>query len=139
MFDKGGINLLDIMPIKLTELNGGTVLEVDASGKLTDEDYQQQFIPEIERLTGGHRKIRLLFEMNQFHGWEPKAAWDDLKLGSKHRDDIERIAMVGEKNWQHWMASLAKPFTGAKIRYFTKTEAGEARAWVNEGITSLSE
>ena len=29
------------MPVKLTELKGAKVLEVTASGKLTDEDYQQ--------------------------------------------------------------------------------------------------
>ena len=120
------------MPIKLTELMETGVLEVIATGKLTDEDYQQRFIPEMERLTKQHRKIRLLFEMTQFHGWEPKAAWDDLKLAVKHRDDIERVAMVGERNWQHWMTELAKPFTKATVRYFNETEASQARAWITE-------
>jgi stage II sporulation SpoAA-like protein len=120
------------MPIKLTELKDATVLEVTASGKLTDEDYQQRFIPEIERLTQQHRKIRLLFEMTQFHGWEPKAAWDDLKFGMNHRNDIERIAMVGDKKWQHWLSGFAKPSTAAKVRYFDQTDAGQARAWVEE-------
>jgi hypothetical protein len=120
------------MPIKLTELNDAKVLEVTASGKLTDEDYQQRFFPEIERLTKQHRKIRLLFEMTQFHGWEPEAAWDDLKLNFKHGHDIERVAMVGEKKWQHWMTELAKPFVTAKVQYFDHTEAEQARAWVKE-------
>jgi hypothetical protein len=120
------------MPIKLTELNDAKVLEVAATGKLTHEDYQQHFIPEIERLTKQHQKIRLLFEMTQFHGWEPKAAWDDLKLDFKHRHDIERVAMVGEKKWQHWMTELAKPFVAAKVRYFDQTEAEQARAWIAE-------
>jgi hypothetical protein len=120
------------MPIGFTELKSTRVLEVTASGKLTDEDYQQRFIPEIERLTKQHGKIRLLFEMTQFHGWEPKAAWDDLKLNIKHHHDIERVAMVGEKRWQHWLTEFAKPFTGAKVRYFDRTEADQARAWVEE-------
>jgi hypothetical protein len=124
------------MPIKLTELKDATVLEVTATGKLTDEDYQQHFIPEIERLTSQHRKIRLFFEMTQFHGWEPKAAWDDLKLNLKHRNDIERIAMVGEKKWQHWLTEFAKPFTAAKVRYFDHTEADQARGWVEEDAAS---
>lgn len=120
------------MPIKLTELNGAKVLEVTASGKLTDEDYQQCFIPEFERLTQQPGKIRLLFEMTQFHGWEPKAAWDDFKLNIKYHHDIERVAMVGEKKWQHWLTEFAKPFTSAKVRYFDRTEAEQARAWVEE-------
>jgi hypothetical protein len=124
------------MPIKLTELKDAKVLEVTASGKLTDEDYQQYFIPELERLTKQHGKFRLLFEMTEFHGWEPKAAWDDFKLNLKHRHDIERVAMVGEKKWQHWLTEFAKPFTGAKVRYFDHTEALQARAWVGENIVS---
>jgi hypothetical protein len=125
------------MPIKLTELKDARVLEVAASGKLTDADYQQLFIPEIERLTKQHGKIRLLFEMTQFHGWEPKAAWDDFKLNLKHRHDIERVAMVGEKKWQHWLTEFAKPFTGAKVRYFDQAEADQARAWVGEDSASI--
>lgn len=124
------------MPIKLTELTDAGVLEVMASGKLTDEDYQQVFIPEMERLTKQHGKIRLLFEMIQFHGWEPKAAWDDLKLNLKHSHDIERVAMVGEKKWQHWMTELAKPFTSAKVRYFDQTEIDQARVWIGEDAVS---
>ena len=37
------------MPIKLTEKNGGKILEVQVSGKLVHEDYQH-FVPEFERL-----------------------------------------------------------------------------------------
>ncbi|HWD93864.1 MAG TPA: STAS/SEC14 domain-containing protein [Verrucomicrobiae bacterium] len=118
------------MPIELIELQDAKVLEVIASGKLTDEDYQRRFIPEIERLTKQHGKISLLFEMIQFHGWEPKAAWDDFKLNIKHRHDISRVAMVGDKAWQHWLTEFAKPFTAAEVRYFEQTDAGQARAWV---------
>jgi hypothetical protein len=125
------------MPIKLTELTEAKVLEVTASGKLTDEDYQQHFIPEIERLTKRHGKIRILFEMTDFHGWEPKAAWDDFKLNLKHRHDIERVAMVGEKKWQHRLTEFAKPFTGATVRYFDHTDAAQARTWVTEDGASV--
>jgi stage II sporulation SpoAA-like protein len=123
------------MPIKFTELNEGRILEVVASGKLTDDDYRQSFIPEIERITKQHRKIRLLFEMIQFHGWEPKAAWDDLKLDFKHRDDIDRIAMVGDKKWQHWLTEFAKLFTPATVRYFDQAETESARAWIREAAS----
>lgn len=120
------------MPIKLNELDSGSILEVAVTGTLTHEDYRG-FIPGFERLAGQHEKISLLFEMSQFHGWEVKAAWDDLKLGFKHHDDVERIAMVGEKKWQRWMAGFAKPFTHAEIRYFDKSEGGQALAWLQAG------
>jgi hypothetical protein len=30
--------------------------------------------------------------------------------------DIEKIAMIGEKNWEKWMAMICKPFTMSKIK-----------------------
>ncbi|HEY2081441.1 MAG TPA: STAS/SEC14 domain-containing protein [Verrucomicrobiae bacterium] len=120
------------MPITLKELNGGQILEVAVSGKLTDQDYQQ-FIPEFEHLAAQRGKFSMLFEMTQFYGWSAKAAWDDLKLGFKHRRDLERIAMVGEKKWQRWMTDFAKPFTAGEIRYFDKPEIAQARAWLEGG------
>jgi hypothetical protein len=117
------------MPVQLTEKEGGKVLEVQVTGKLAHQDYQR-FVPEFDRLIKKHGKVRLLFEMVDFHGWEPQAAWDDLKLGVKHLSDIERIAMVGQKKWQEWMASFCRPFTTAKIRYFETGTIEEARTWL---------
>jgi hypothetical protein len=121
------------MPIKVNQLKEGRIIEVTVSGKLNDADYQY-FVPEFDRLAARHSMVRLLFEMSQFHGWEVKAAWDDFKLGLKHHDQMERIAMVGEKKWQEWMAKFCQPFTAAKVRYFDQTEGLAARAWLEEGL-----
>lgn len=117
------------MPVELEERNGGKVLEVRASGKLAHDDYER-FVPEFDRLVKQHGKIRLLFEMVDFHGWELRAAWDDLKLGVKHFGDIERIAMVGDKRWEEWMADFCRPFTRAEVRYFSSDAIDEARIWL---------
>ena len=39
--------------------------------------------------------------MTGFQGWDAGAAWEDLKFDLKHFGDIERLAMVGDKKWQH--------------------------------------
>lgn len=119
------------MPVELSEIESGKVLEIRVTGKLVHEDYER-FVPEFDRLAKKHGKIRLLFEMPDFHGWELRAAWDDLKLGVKHFADIERIAMVGEKKWQEWMAGFCRPFTKAKVRYFELHEIATARDWLGE-------
>jgi SpoIIAA-like len=119
------------MTIQLNEENGGKVLAVHVSGKLVKADYEQ-FVPEVERLLRQHGKLRMLFDMTDFHGWEASAAWEDFKFGIEHFADIERLAMVGEKQWQHGMATLCKPFTKAMIRYFDHADATEARKWLSE-------
>jgi len=119
------------MTIQLNEENDGKVLVVHVSGKLVKADYEQ-FGPEVERLIRQHGKLRMLFDMTDFHGWEASAAWEDFKFGIEHFSDIERLAMVGEKQWQQIMAILCKPFTKATVRYFDHADAVEARKWLIE-------
>ncbi len=118
-------------PFRLNEEDGGKILVVHVSGKLAKADYEH-FLPEVERLVGQHGKLRILFIMNDFHGWDLGALWEDIKFDIKHFADIERLAMVGERKWEHGMATFCKPFTKAKIRYFDHTDAAEARKWLGE-------
>jgi hypothetical protein len=117
------------MATRLLEKNGGKVLEVAVSGKLTPGDYEQ-FSPAFERLVNQRGKIRVLFEMTDFHGWDAAAVWDDIKFDLKHFADIERVAMVGDKQWEKGMSVFCRPFTTATIRYFDHAAIEDARAWL---------
>lgn len=107
------------------------VLSFKLSGKLHDEDYKQ-FVPLVDTAIGKEGKVRLLAQFHDFHGWDMKALWDDIKFSTTHCTKIERIALVGEKSWEKWMANVCKPFTMAKIRYFNATELDAAKAWLVE-------
>ena len=119
------------MPIQLIEEKDGKVLVVHVSGKLVKADYEH-FAPEFERLVSQHGKLRLLFDMTDFHGWELSAAWEDFKFGIEHFADIDRLAMVGDQHWQRGMAIFCRPFTKAMVRYFEHADADEARSWLDE-------
>ena len=116
--------------LTLLERSFGNVLGIKASGKLTHADYQQ-LVPRLEELIQKHRKVRVLFELEDCRGWEVGAAWDDLKFGLKHGSDVERCAVVGEKKWQEWMTKLSRPFFD--VRYFDRGELEKAWQWVLEG------
>ncbi len=119
------------MPIQFNEENGGKVLVLHIGGKLVKTDYEQ-FVPEFERLLRQHGRLRVLFDMSDFHGWEGSAVWEDIKFDIKHFADIERLAMVGNKKWQHGMATFFMPFTKATTRYFDRADISEARKWLDE-------
>jgi hypothetical protein len=108
------------------------IVEVHASGKLTKEFYQQ-FVPAIEAQIKEFGKLRILFEMTDFHGWTAGALWEDVKFDLKHWKDIERLAIVGESKWEQGMAAFCKPFTKAKIQYFDHDRIEVARTWLREG------
>src|SRR5262249_13604088 len=101
------------------------------NGKLRDEDYKQ-FVPLVDAEIAKEGKVNLLAQFHDFQGWEAKALWDDIKFSTTHCTKIKKIALVGEKTWQKWMAMVCKPFTMAKIRYFDVKEIEGARAWLAE-------
>ena len=106
------------MAIKLDEYDGGTLLHVTASGILTHHDYER-FIPEFERLASEHGKIRILFEMRDFHGWQGQALWDEIKMDVKHSSDVEKVAMVGDRKWEKIMTMLGKPLLRPRFGILT--------------------
>ncbi len=119
------------MSVELCEIQQGNYLEIQVSGKLDKEAYEM-FLPSVERQIEECGKIRILFAMHDFHGWDPGAMWQDIKFDVKHFNDIERLAIVGDKKWERGMAVFCKPFTTAKIRYFDVSEIDQARQWLAE-------
>ena len=107
------------------------ILGFKMSGKLHDEDYKK-FTPVVDAAVAKHGKVRLLAVFHDFHGWDLHALWDDIKFSTAHCTKIDRIALVGEKTWEKWMAKVCKPFTMAKIRYFDAKEADAAWSWLQE-------
>lgn len=101
------------------------------SGKLHDEDYKK-FVPLVDAEVAKDGKVNVLAQFHDFHGWDAKALWDDIKFSTTHCTKINRIAVIGENSWQKWMAVVCKPFTMAKIRYFTAAEMDAAKAWLSE-------
>jgi len=123
------------MTIHLHTEASTNLIEVKVSGKLVKEDYET-FVPEFERLIKRFGKIRILFEMTDFHGWSVAAMWEDMKFDLKHFKDIDRLAMVGDKKWEKGMSVFCKPFTTATIRYFDQADRSQALQWLAEQSTS---
>ena len=115
--------------IATIETGSPKVVGVKLSGKLHDEDYKR-FVPMIESFLSAEGKVRLFVQFEEFQGWDMHAAWDDFKFGLNHYADFERIAMVGDRRWEKWMASVCKPFTKAKVKYFDKSEVDAAWKWL---------
>lgn len=110
----------------------GNTVAVRATGKLSHEDYQS-FLPKLEAQIDDLDKVSLLFELENFTGWDLDAAKDDYKFGMKHLNAFDRIAMVGDKAWEHWMALMAKPFLpSGEVRYFNHEDLQSAWDWLRE-------
>ena len=109
----------------------GKFIHLTITGKLEKEDYDI-FVPEIDQQIKQYGKVNMLLELIDFHGWTAGAAWEDTKFSLRHFNDIERLAIVGDKDWEKGMAYFSKAFTLAKVRYFDISERDEAEAWARE-------
>jgi len=74
----------------------------------------------------------MLIELLDFKGWSVGAMWEDTKFGLSHFNDIDRLAIVGDKQWEKTMATFIKPFTTAIVKYFDIGKLDAANAWISE-------
>src|SRR6188472_1504445 len=80
------------MAIEQLSRSSGKVLGFQLSGKLHDEDYKH-FVPAVDAALVSQNKIRLLAWFHDFHGWDLRALWDDIKFSTTHCTKLERIAL----------------------------------------------
>ncbi len=101
------------------------------TGSLVKADYEG-LVAEFARLVKKYGKLRVLFDMAGFEGWDAGAAWEDFKFDLIHFADIERLAMVGDRKWEKGTAIFFAPFTAATTRYFDIADRVAAQRWLNE-------
>jgi hypothetical protein len=117
--------------IELTQAENELYLEFKLIGKLTHEDYET-FVPFIESAVKNlpPRSLNILVDMRDFEGFTLKAAWDDFKFGLEIRDDIRKMAVVGDKKWEELFVKLTDFMLPGKAKFFHSIE--EAHAWLTQ-------
>ena len=118
------------MAFEIERGDDGIVI-IRAVGKLVKEDYAH-FTAEFERRTQQGGKLRILFDITKFDGWDPDSLWDEVKFDVEHNSDISRLAVVGDTKWHHMLVAVLKPFAFADTRYYRRGEIDQARLWLTE-------
>ena len=106
-------------------------LSIKAQGKLTHRDYEKM-TPMIDSALAEVKqpKVKMFIDGTELEGWETRAAWDDLKIGLKHGNEFEKIAIYGNKKWQEVSAKIGRWFLSGEVKYFENEN--EAITWLNE-------
>ena len=117
--------------IKKMEESAGNAIGFRTVGRITKDDYQV-LVPEVEALVEQEGNIRLLLDMEQFEGEEFKAWGADFKFGREFRKKIDKLAIVGDKRWEKWLAALADPFYAREAEFFKTDDRDAAWSWLRE-------
>jgi hypothetical protein len=108
------------------------------AGRIDRDEYFQILDPIKEQLERGERVSFLVEALDDFHGLDLGALWEDLKVagsvGLKYRSSWERLAVVTDKDWmRHGIAAFAWVIPG-EIRVFEPGELERAKAWVGGAV-----
>src|SRR5690606_21895781 len=95
----------------------------------TKTDYEK-LLPILNIKVARHNKIRWYFEMEDFDCCEINALWEGVIYDAAHFDDLEKVAVVGDRKWQGKMKDLMKPLTSAEVKYFDTSQKNEAMQWI---------
>jgi hypothetical protein len=119
--------------IEIMSETEGNLLVVKATEKLTAKDYEEVFIPKINQLIQEYRKVRVVvFLAENFSGWEIGAAWDDARFGIQHRNDFEKMAVVGGSKWVKWATKISSHFMDGQVAVYDTSDLQGAVTWAKE-------
>ncbi|NVK39473.1 MAG: STAS/SEC14 domain-containing protein [Gammaproteobacteria bacterium] len=104
-------------------------ISLKAVGTLTHDDYKL-ITPLLDGALAkvAHPKVNVLLDALDLEGWELRAAWDDFKLGLKHGNEFEKIAICGNKRWLQVAAKMGSWFTSGDVKYFD--DINDAMEWL---------
>jgi len=106
------------------------VLAIEASGKVTHDDYRNTLIPKAEAMMS-KGPIRMLYVIGRdFTGFELEALWDDSAFGVEHWRDFSRIAVVTDHAWVGATVNMFRPFFHGQVRLFSLAELPGAKDWI---------
>jgi|SRR5664279_2618274 SpoIIAA-like len=119
--------------IAIMHETAGRTLVIKATERLTSQDYEKVFIPQLNQLIDKFGKIRVVFYLAEnFTGWELGAAWDDAVFGIQHRHHFEKVAVVSDKKWMEWATKIGSYFIDGQVATYTPAEFQDAVTWVKQ-------
>ena len=106
------------------------ILGVKATEKFTNQDYREFLLPRLEELIKEYGRVRVLLYLDEdFQGWETEALMNE-PFGHEHKNNFQKIAVVGGSWWLHLEMKLITPFLAGEVRNFSRSELPEAWTWI---------
>lgn len=116
----------------LIPMDDDRVVAVRIDGTIREEDVAAMVEVVVDKLTR-HEKLRAYVEVEKLRGIEPRALFEDLKMGLEHWRDFERKAAVIDPPWLGRLVEAVDPlFPWIELRAFPFTEKDEAVRWISE-------
>jgi hypothetical protein len=108
------------------------------SGDVTGSDYDSVLTPAIDKAIEKFDRIRLLALVDpDFKGYSLDAIWDDTKLGLRHWNGFDRVAVVTDVGWMQMGVKAMAFMMPCPVQLFTHDELDDAKRWLSESLGSI--
>jgi hypothetical protein len=109
------------------------VIGFNAKDQVTGDDYEKVLIPLVEEKLKKFKKLNLLYHLgDEFEKFEPRAMWDDAKVGIMHLHSWNKIAVVTDVSWIRGTSKVFAFLIPCEVKIFANKEIDEAIKWVSE-------
>jgi hypothetical protein len=117
--------------IELVLESQGKVLGIKVRKILSKQDYTDVLVPHLDYIVQEYGTARLLFSIEgNVQAVVHNSLWEPAGFGHKHKDDIEKLAVVGEALWTEWGQTLAAYLTKSEVKTFSQGEWEKAWLWI---------
>lgn len=102
-------------------------------GEIAAQDWDS-VAPVVDGAIGECGQIKLLLDAQDFDGWQDMAAARaHFSFVKAHHRSVERVAIITARQWQHWLAGLARLFVAAELKAFEPQHRSAAQDWLATG------
>lgn len=122
---------------EMTDLPEG-ILGFRISGDVTGGDYDSVLTPAIDRAIEKFDRIKLLAQVGpDFKGYSLDAVWDDTRLGLRHWNGFDRVAVVTDVGWIRMGIKAMAFMMPCPVQLFAIDELDDAKRWLSESLGSI--
>ena len=119
--------------IDLKQIPDTNILIITAKGEVTDDDYEDQIVPAVERILENYEKLRFLYILGEeYDGFEGDAMWEDTKIGMKNFTHYEKIGVVTDEKWIRRSVKAFGFLMPGEVKLFENDELAAAETWIAE-------
>ena len=109
--------------------SAGDILVLQASDTLTELDYQNVFLAQINKQLKTRQKLRvLLYFDHQLSAIDESSSWCVERFYKNCQVQIARVAVVSNGDWSQW----SDAFASDQVRHFQVSEFLQALHWTDE-------
>lgn len=118
--------------MEMVEMADDRVVGARIDGTIREADIRAM-VEVVEDKLQRHERLRAYVEVERLGGIEPRALFEDLRMGLKHWDRFERKAAVTDAKWMAKIAEVVDPlFPSIRVRTFPTADRDAAIAWLSE-------